>query len=337
MPKSTAQIVFTKRLYRNVAFWFFYFLLQIFFLFKSNAQPFLLTFIKIIVLDVVSLAGAAYIHNLYLLPKFLNEKKYVKYAVLLVILLCFFAYLRSILSGVLLLHEEMGTYLTQVVAIAFIVIMFSLSLFTYQWFDSYNQRRDFENKSLQTELNILRAQINPHFLFNTLNNIYSLSLKKSDFAPEAILRLSEIMRYMLYDCNGAEVSLNKELQYIRNYLDLERLRLRNDNLIQYEIENDENGLKIAPLLLIPFVENCFKHGVLNDENSPLKIKIYTSNNQLFFQSSNKINFNKKSDESSGGIGLYNINRRLELLYKNKYSLSNEKKENIYFTNFKLEL
>jgi two-component system LytT family sensor kinase len=337
MPKSAAQIVFNKRLYRNVAFWVLYFLIQVFFLLQANVNAFFITLLKIIILDLLSLALAAYLHNLYILPKYFNEKKYLKYSISLVILLCFFAYLRSILSTTLQLHNETGSFLTQIIAIFFILILFTLSLYTYQWFDSYNQRRDFENKSLQMELNILRAQINPHFLFNTLNNIYSLSLKKSDHTPEAILRLSDIMRYMLYDSNLSQVNLNKELAYIRNYLDLERLRVRNNELIKYNISQDNNELKIAPLLLIPFVENCFKHGVLNDENCPLIINIVIKDNLLIFESQNKIKLQKEIEKADGGIGLNNIKRRLELLYKNNYELKMENKNEIFHTYLKLKL
>jgi two-component system LytT family sensor kinase len=162
-------------------------------------------------------------------------------------------------------------------------IFFSIVLqFTVDWFTTERVQRDLENQRLTAELAFLKSQINPHFLFNSLNSIYSLAYQRSDTTPEAILKLSEIMRYMLYECNDNKVDLAKELTYLQNYIDLQKIRFGKKAYVDFEVNGAVTNQRIAPLLLIAFIENAFKHGVANDPAAPIKMIINLSDKHLSF-------------------------------------------------------
>jgi LytS/YehU family sensor histidine kinase len=191
---------------------------------------------------------------------------------------------------------------------------------------------DLEKTQLETELLFLKAQVSPHFFFNTLNNIYSLSVEKSDKTPKIILKLSELMRYMLYETKKKRQSLEKEILCIQNYLDLERIR-HNDRLeVNMSISGDLEDKKIAPILLLSFIENAFKHGV-NKNIGKVKIDIdfNIKGDFLYFIISNPMPANMQLGENvkhSSGIGLENVKKRLELGYKKEdYKLSIKNKKN----------
>ena len=180
------------------------------------------------------------------------------------------------------------------------------------------QQKELELQSRQTELSFLRSQINPHFLFNSLNNIYSLVYQGSGQALAAIAGLSDLLRYMLYDATE-KVSLQKEIDYIRKYIELQRLRF--DHVIKAElrVEGDGPASQIAPLLLVPFVENAFKHGDFRSDGSGLEIRIYSLPEKTYFHCSNRKG--KQQKDTGGGIGLENVRRRLSLLYPDRHQLS----------------
>ena len=168
------------------------------------------------------------------------------------------------------------------------------------------------------ELAFLKSQLNPHFLFNILNNIYVLTYKKSDKAPEAMLKLSEMMRYMLYESNEPTVLLEKEVRYLDNMIELQRMRLEGSPFIDVLFQGDFAEKQIAPLILAPFIENAFKHGEFYDHSSPLIIHFQESNGNLNFLVKNKKSNHIK--DAMGGIGITNVRRRLEMLYTNRYGL-----------------
>lgn len=207
------------------------------------------------------------------------------------------------------------------------------------WSFHQKERIDLQRQSLQSELNFLKSQINPHFLFNTLNSLYALTLKKSDKAPEIVLRLSEMMRYMLYDSNETKVPLSKEIQYIKNYLELERLRHGKSIDINFNVEGNLNGQNIAPLLFIPFLENSFKHGMDQTiDEGFVNIKIRIEGDKLNLQVGNsKSKLTRPKRSNSGGIGLVNVKRRLELLYPKKHELELKEKENQFNVSLELDL
>jgi len=220
---------------------------------------------------------------------------------------------------------------------------FSSTLFKIisDWVSHQNEKNELQRQSLQSELNFLKSQINPHFLFNTLNSLYALTLKKSDKAPEIVLRLSEMMRYMLYECNEPKVHLSKEINYVKNYLEMEKLRHGEKYKIDLNIEGNINGQMITPLLFIPFLENSFKHGMdqgLNDGYVNIDFKIAGEKLDLeVVNSKSKQLPIALSKKKSGGIGLVNVKRRLNLVYPEKHDLEIENKDDQFRESLDLDL
>ncbi len=195
-----------------------------------------------------------------------------------------------------------------------VVVFFSLMLrLSSRW-------QQTEREKMNAELAYLKAQINPHFLFNTLNSIYSLAILKSDDTPTAVVKLSGMMRYVLSESSNDFVPLEKEMVYIQNYIDLQKIRFLEAISLDFMVNGSKNGKKIAPLMLIPFIENAFKHGVNAEEESVIKIRIDIVENELFLSV-----FNKKvtvyiSEENKSGLGVENTKNRLEHLYPEKHKL-----------------
>lgn len=193
------------------------------------------------------------------------------------------------------------------------------------------QQKELLLQSRQSELSFLRSQINPHFLFNSLNNIYSLAYQRSDRVLPAIAGLSDLLRYMLYDTTE-KVSLEKEAEYIRKYIELQKLRFEQPIEANLHIAGDIENVSIPPLLLIPFVENAFKHGEFSN-GSGLLMNIYTNDHKLHVHCHNKKS--KQQKDSGGGIGLENVKRRLALLYPGKHVLLVENKNDSFTINLEL--
>lgn len=191
------------------------------------------------------------------------------------------------------------------------------------WFRAERQRMELSNQQLQSELAYLRSQVNPHFLFNTLNNIYALAYKKSEHTAEAVLKLSSMMRYMLYEANEERVALSKEIENLHSFIDLQKLRTRQQEFVNFKIEGDIEHKEIAPLLLIPLVENAFKHG--SSIHSAINIQLISQREQLTFRVKNHYSTQQQKDPA-GGVGLTNIRRRLELLYPNRHQMEIRKDE-----------
>ncbi|MFK7814450.1 MAG: sensor histidine kinase [Maribacter sp.] len=205
--------------------------------------------------------------------------------------------------------------------------------------DSFIRRQQEKD----AELKLLKGQLNPHFLFNTLNNLYGLSVTKSDKLPNLMLKLSDLLRYSLYETKETLVPLDKEIKYLENYISLEKIRLED----QMEIEFTKTGMftekKIAPMLLIVFVENAFKHlGIGKDGNSSsVRVNLELTENHLLFQCSNSIDPTSPEGNSlekgKSGIGLQNANKRLALMYPDNYELIINREENKYQVELKLDL
>jgi two-component system, LytTR family, sensor kinase len=196
-----------------------------------------------------------------------------------------------------------------------------LARFTIKWVSEKQKQAELINQNQTSELALLRSQINPHFLFNTLNNIYSLVLKKSENAPEAMMKLSEILRYMLYETNSDRVPLEKEVKYLESYRELMQLRLKEKHFIAFEVKGDISKLSIPPMLLVPFVENAFKHCRKQAPSPGVTISLVVEGHKMDFR---VVNYKKEDclgeETTPGGIGLANIKRRLELLYPRKHKL-----------------
>jgi LytS/YehU family sensor histidine kinase len=274
--------------------------------------------------------GLFYINFLFLIPVYLNRKKFSKY---ILAVLCTMLVLGLVKYGFgtmfreyVLTHERGGKvigfvsyYISAFFTSLVFVFLSTVLKFTNDWFLNERVQRELENQRLSAELSFLRSQINPHFLFNSLNSIYSLAYQHSETTPEAILKLSEIMRYMLYECNDNKVDLSKELAYLQNYIDLQKIRFGNGAYIDFEVNGAVTNQQIVPLLLISFIENAFKHGVANKAETPITIRMDVDAEKLYFKVVNKKHSFNKDD--AGGIGLNNVKRRLDILYPGKYKLN----------------
>ena len=205
--------------------------------------------------------------------------------------------------------------ITLIISIYAMLIRFSID-----WFDAQKYKDELIKQRQASEIALLRSQVNPHFLFNTLNNIYSLVYNKSEEAPEAVMKLSSIMRYMLYDSNTDLVPVIKEVEYLNSFIELQQLRITQKGFVDIKVLGSMENRTIAPMLLIPFVENAFKHGDKNHEPG-ITIVLSLQPDKLVFSVENYIKNNNHSPvEESGGFGLHNIKRRLGLLYADKHDL-----------------
>lgn len=217
--------------------------------------------------------------------------------------------------------------------ILFLAVSVGLRL-SKEYYKNMRRQLHLEHQIAEAELQMLKSQINPHFLFNSLNNIYRLTQKKSDNAPDAVLKLSEMMRYVLHEANQKKVTLRNELEQLNNFISLQKLRMVDPSKVNY-IAEYEGELTMAPLLLIPLLENAFKHSDLTKQSAPITIDVEIKGSQLTFTVVNGIDEIEKHEHS--GIGLKNLKRRLVLLYENKHELKLEQKEGKFFAKLELEL
>ena len=186
------------------------------------------------------------------------------------------------------------------------------------------------------ELSFLRSQINPHFLFNTLNSIYSLALMKSDMTADAVMKLSDIMRYMTEDSNSDKVPLVKEVNYISHYVELQKIRLSDTTHVTLDISGEFSGYGIPPLILMPFVENAFKYGVRSHEPTGISITLKVENHVLVFNVSNLI-FKERNQPDTTGLGISNTRKRLDQIYPGGYTLKIFETHRLFMVNLKIQL
>ena len=192
-----------------------------------------------------------------------------------------------------------------------------------------------EKEQLKTELAFLKSQVNPHYLFNTINDIYSLTQQQSEDAPEALLKLSELLRYMLRESDDPYVPLANEIAYLNNVIDLQRIGQKGNSHINFKVAGNIAQQKIAPLILINFIENAFKHGVFKNSEEPIQILITVDGPAFHLHLCNKINVAKK--DRTGGIGLVNVQRRLALIYPNQHVLLIDRQTDTFIVDLKIEL
>lgn len=217
-----------------------------------------------------------------------------------------------------------------------LVLLASLGLkLLSQWNRAEKRAAEIENERLRTELSMLLAQINPHFLFNSLNTVYSLSIKKSDAAPEAVLKLSHLFRYVIEDGSNETVNLEQEVNYLHNYIDMQKLRVTPNTPINFDITGNPATVNVAPLLYLPLVENAFKYGISNSEPSAINIKLDCSPSKVEFNISNR-KF-ETTGKRSTGIGLNNVRRRLQLLYPDNHTLEINESIEVYSVTLTINL
>ncbi len=319
-----------------------------------------------------------YLNNNWLIPKVLKHRKYIIYIASVLVLIVSIAFMRAYIEFAYLnfvpekminnstikppeyndkdflntifpsIPPDFQYTLRKQKTVLFPPILLSNILiwsiafsfyFAKEWFDYQRLEAERKNETLETELKFLKNQLNPHFLFNTLNNIYSYTYIKDERAAPMLMRLSEMLRYMLYDCNESRVTLEKELQFLKNFIDLQKMKTDKVQAIDCQIDSHLQSFKIAPLLLLPFFENSFKHSDLDiNPHGFIKIQLQIKENQtLYFEIENTKRKNKSNQKENSGIGLENVKKRLELLYPQQFDLQINENEQTFKVNLILKL
>lgn len=293
-----------------------------------------------------------YFHLYVLVPGLLNRKRYVLYGIATVSLVFAYSFTNySLLSLIpsLVENSNVEQYIADLnwrydVLEGFFTLVMTYALkYAGQTLSTQNKLLQLQKDNLILELEALKSQINPHFLFNTLNNIYSLSLRKSEKAPDLILKLSDMMRYVLYECNTGVVPIEREIQFIHNYIDLEKVRHGEHVSINFSLNGIPGDNLIEPLLLIPIVENSFKHGINSQmEKGFVDIQMHVNENKLSLLAINSVQNGKSFTEvgkgkRKHGIGLENVRKRLELLYPRNHKLVIYPSANSWKVNLELNL
>lgn len=282
-----------------------------------------------------------YINYLWLIPRYLIRRKFLPYflSIFLMLAITYSAnelYIRHVHRVEAARHGEVmhraddqprrkyprfRGYNSALFCFAVLALGTSIRV-TKSWYENEKQKKEMENQKLGAELSLLKSQINPHFFFNTLNSIYSLAIIKSKRTPEAVLKLSEIMRYIIYDTERKLVPLSKEIEYIANYIELQRLRLPEDIKVKFKTDLGESDAVIEPLLLLPFVENAFKHGIDTEKGGVITVSVDRKGSELHLHVENPL-VDEVPDYQNGpsGIGMINTIKRLKLLYGDKFTLS----------------
>lgn len=349
MKKLISKIKYVSFLLINIFFWIGVYFFYTYFLGYGSSNTVYVNSFSVYLMPVTIITS--YFVVLYLIPNYLLKKKYklfILYSIYTFIIsfslivfsifygLIFTSYLKDVNTFVIkrsLPLIILGTYFVVVIATV-------IALFIYNYISSL-KNEDLKNKFLQTqlqlkeqELKFLKMQIHPHFLFNTLNTLYGFTLKKSDEAPGMILKLSNLLDYILYQVDKPKVLLENEVKHIEDYIDLEKMRFREGLQVSFQKEIHKDNLQIAPMLLLPFVENAFKHGRQIDGILYVDIKLKTDTENLCFHIENSFT---EPSEYKKGIGLKNIKKRLEMLFKDGFLLEIIPKENLFSVQLKIPL
>lgn len=295
----------------------------------------------------ILLAGVIYGNLWVLIPRFFDTKRYGLYFLSLLATVLLYVLFKNLhdmyLYGYVVGDLERRTLLVNTfynVSIAVFYAVFSMSIWlSREWFYQRELVQKIKNEQLATELQYLKSQINPHIVFNTLNLIYGSIHKTNPEARQLVVQFSDLLRYQLYECNVEKVPIEKELEYLKNYVNLQRLR-KNDNVkVSVEVSENSKGFTVAPLLFSPFVENAFKY-VSNHEtkHNGITVRLDFENNSLLFSCFNTKNGKiTKTMNGSGGIGIANVKRRLELLYPQRHKLKIAENTDTFEVELKLVL
>lgn len=323
---------------------------------QENYQSMRQSFVRNIILLIPQLL-AAYSLTHVLIPKFLYRKKYMLFAVLFII----GTYIFTALARVLTVHVveelfreppfrkesfyEIATNFKRLYTDFFYRVYLPVFLFisiklVIERFEQINRTERLAKEKAQAELNFLKSQIHPHFLFNTLNNLYALTLQRSDQAPDVVLKLSDMLDYMLYQCNAPKVSIAQEIQLLQNYMDLEKLRYADRLVLSFNKEIDDPNTRVSPLILVSLIENAFKHGASGSTLKPeVKADLLVNKDRLSFTVYNTKPPQKQEGPSDykKGIGLNNIKSQLNLIYPGRHTLSVKERKTSYTVNLNIEL
>ena len=345
--KNLKAIIFQNRILQHILFWLlsFFVLLNIF----AYSEELGKTDFIYAALFQFPLIVIVYLNLRVLIPFFLKKKKYWTYILFLIPLIALTSWLAQfmfenlvdyIFPGYFFIsYFEFRDYALFTIIYLFVSTLLKMSKGGFQLMEAQRQLNELKEENLRTELSVLKSQINPHFLFNSLNSIYSLSLDNEDATPQVILKLSELLRYMLYEASDEKVALEKEIYHLKNYVQLQKLRVSEKAEIRFEQIGNFDHLKITPLLLLPLVENGFKHGIKGDvESAFIHVFSKIENDEFIFSvKNNKGKVDEMKDDKYKGIGLKNVKRRLSLLYPEKHKLEIEEDEKTFFVILKIQL
>lgn len=344
-----------NRILSHVLFWVFIYILYSQLLFHRDGS-FWYGFVNNIVL-FPSIMGSSYFLVYYQIPKFLYPRKYWQFGLSFLVSMYVFTVLARLLT-IYVAEPVLGTDLPFPNMWAIVMISIdrliqnyfytvALAAFSMAVIKSVKEHtlakrkaERLEKEKTEAELNFLKAQIHPHFLFNTLNNLYTLTLQKSDLAPTTVVKLSEMLDYMLYQCNDPQVPIHKEVQLLNNYIDLERLRYGERLDFSFNESIDRPDAAIAPLILLSLVENAFKHGVSGAIKKPtVRISLKVNTGKLDMEVFNTKPMKQQADPAGykEGIGVSNIKRQLELVYTGRYELDVVEKDDSYQVNLHIDL
>ncbi|MCE6991124.1 sensor histidine kinase [Dyadobacter sp. CY323] len=278
--------------------------------------------------------------HFFLLTRFLGKRRKAAYFLRLAgigltapLIFLFFHYKTLSAS-----HSAFEYYMMALISIVPIFLFLSwLARVTENLVLNTIRKEQLEKQAVEAELYYLKSQINPHFLFNTLNNIHTLVYKQAPAAPDAVMQLASLMRYMIYESNAPTVPLSREMDYLQDYVSLQQLRYKNSPVVQMEIAGETGGCTIAPLLFIHLLENAYKHSPARLEPGDIKICIQLKKDTLFLSIQNPVGNNQKNNlEESGGIGLPNVRKRLQLLYPDKHTLEITKSSDTFSLTLKIQ-
>jgi two-component system LytT family sensor kinase len=281
----------------------------------------------------------------FIIPQFLLKRKYPLFILCTISIIVISAWFRALIAMQMNRHFFHATqapdfsvlYLNSIINISIWVLIITIGRMMLDRIQNQQQLDLLEKEKTKNELDFLKAQINPHALFNSLNTIYGHIDKSNQTARNILLQFSELLRYQLYDCSSEKVSLQKEIEYIKNYVAFQQLRKNENLIVELDIKNTEEGLQIAPLLIVVLIENAFKF-VSNSHENKIVIKLYTNSHVLHGTFINSIESQPNVLSSgSNGIGLVNLKRRLDLLYPGKYELENKIENTFYQTNLTINL
>ncbi len=290
--------------------------------------------------------GAIVINLELLIPRLLAKNKTGAYAIALVGMVLVVVVLRTAAEQGLyqlfgLNTSSLGTWqhnLSVGLSVSVLLAFFTMLKFSIDWFEQEKNRRVLEREKMAAELNYLKAQINPHFFFNTLNNLYSLAIKNAPETPDAILKLSELMRYTLYESAEPRVLLQRDIVYLKSFIDLQLLRMMDNLEFLFSVKGDTENRTIEPMLLLPFVENAFKHARRNEAGFFIHVDLEANGHWLNMKVSNTHMPNTTSARKhSSGIGLENVRRRLELLYPKAHTLQVHESSGVYSISLSLNM
>ena len=322
-----------------IAVWFFY---VYFFSYNSDDRAYVMWFSSLLM--PVTIINTYYTVN-RLIPRYLLKKKYFKFILYnfyvfvitsYLIAIIIYSFLFFFLDFDVMAMPPMSKNFFFILILLYLVVgvVSSISILNHN-FTTTSRNKELQNKILATqlqlkdqELHYLKSQIHPHFLFNTLNTIYGLSIKQSKQTPETILRLSNLLDYILYQVNKPRVRLNEEVQHIKEYIELEKIRFEDSLRVVFRSDNIPGDAEIAPMLLIPLVENAFKHGSIINGYLSVEVNISFNEERMDFTVSNTF-IGENNENRDGGLGIDNIIKRLELHYRDNYKFEKEIKDKRY--------